>query len=226
VADAQPLSVRAQVVDRLADLVNSLHRGRPLRVAIDGPDAAGKTFLADEISEALADRGRPTIRASIDGFHRPRVERYRRGPDSPEGYYEDSFDYPALRRVLLDPLGPGGSRAYQTRAFDYRTDMPEHVQVLQASDEDVLLFDGVFLLRPELADVWDYRIFVSASFEETLRRARVRDSPLLGSADEVERRYRRRYIPGQKRYFAVARPTDIADVIVENTDPTRPRLRT
>jgi uridine kinase len=206
--------------------VNNLQVGRPLRVAIDGPDAAGKTFLADEVAEALADRGRPTIRASIDGFHRPRDERYRRGPDSPEGYYEDSFDYAALRRVLLDPLGPGGSRAYQVRAFDHRTDMPEHAKVLQASDEDVLLFDGVFLLRPGLADIWDYRIFVSASFEETLRRALVRDSPLFGSPEEVERRYRERYIPGQKHYFAVAHPTVVADVVVENTDATRPRLRT
>jgi uridine kinase len=29
----------------------------------------------------------------------------------------------------------------------------------------VLLFDGVFLLRPELIDRWEPRIFVSAAFE-------------------------------------------------------------
>jgi uridine kinase len=123
-------------------LVDSRRVGHPLRVAIDGSDAAGKTFLADEIAEALADRGRPTIRASIDGFHRPRDERYRRGPDSPEGYYEDSFDYVALRRVLLDPLGPSGSRAYELRIFDYRLDKPQPPQTLQATDEEVLLFDA------------------------------------------------------------------------------------
>jgi len=220
----EPLSIRARVVHRLADVVDNVHVGRPLRVAIDGPDAAGKTVLADEIAGALAGRGRPTIRASIDSFHRPRNERYRRGADSPEGYYEDSFDYALLRRVLLDPLGPGGSRAYQVRAFDHRTDKPVHARVLQATKEDVLLFDGVFLLRPELVELWDYRIFVSADFEETLRRALVRDSPLLGSAPEVERRYRRRYIPGQKRYFAIAQPKEVADVIVENTNPFEPRL--
>jgi uridine kinase len=103
--------------------------------------------------------------------------------------------------------------------------MTQPAQILQATDEAVLLFDGVFLLRPELADVWDYRIFVSASFEATLRRALVRDSPLLGSAEEVERRYRQRYIPGQKRSFAVARPEEATDIIVENTDPAHPRLR-
>jgi len=32
------------------------------------------------------------------------------GRDSPVGFYLDSFDYAGLKKVLLDPLGPGGSR--------------------------------------------------------------------------------------------------------------------
>jgi uridine kinase len=39
----------------------------------------------------------------------------------------------------------------------------------------VLLFDGVFLLRPELIDQWDLRIVVSAAFEERPGRAQARD---------------------------------------------------
>jgi uridine kinase len=54
-------------------------------VAIDGPDTAGKTTLADELADALLGRGREVVRASIDDFLRPRDERHRRGPDSPEG---------------------------------------------------------------------------------------------------------------------------------------------
>jgi uridine kinase len=77
----------------------------PTRVAIDGPDAAGKTTLARELEHVLERSGRPVIRASIDGFHRPRAERLARGPESPDGYYFDSFDYPALRSALLEPLG-------------------------------------------------------------------------------------------------------------------------
>jgi uridine kinase len=197
----------------------------PVRVAIDGPDAAGKTILADEIAAASAARGRGTIRASIDGFHRPRADRYRRGPDSPYGYYEDSFDYEGLRRVLLVPLGPAGSRKYQLSTFDYRSDAPQSTSPLLAPDDAVLVFDGVFLLRPELLDVWDFRVFVAASFDVTLRRALARDAPLMGSTREVERRYRTRYIPGQKLYFATACPEEAADVVVDNSDPACPLLR-
>jgi uridine kinase len=195
-----------------------------VRVAVDGPDAAGKTTLADELASGLRNRGRVVIRASIDGFHRPRAERYRRGADAPEGYYEDSFDYGALRHALLDPLGPGGSRAYRRAVFDFRTDAPRSEPETVPPEDAVLLFDGVFLLRPELFESWDLRIFVSVGFDEALRRALDRDAALFGSRHEVERRYRSRYIPGQRLYLAGARPTETADLVVFNDDPARPVL--
>ena len=55
------------------------------------------------------------------------------------------------------------------------------------------LAHGVFLLRPELIDRWDLRIFVSTAFEETLARARRRDLAPWGSAARVEQRFRNRY---------------------------------
>jgi uridine kinase len=86
----------------------------------------------------------------------------------------------------------------------------------------VLLFDGVFLLRPELIDRWDLSIFVTAEFEEIVERARTRDRTLFGSATEVERRFRNRYIPAQQLYCDAARPTDHADIIVHNDEPEQP----
>ncbi len=196
----------------------------PVRVAIDGPDAAGKTTLADELAPALRGRGRDVIRASIDGFHRPRADRYRLGADSPEGYYRDSFDHAALRAEVLEPLGPGGSRECRTAVFDFTTDSPQAETPRRAHDDAVLLFDGVFLLRPELRDLWDLRIFVRVEPDETLRRALARDVELFGSREEVERRYRTRYLPGQQLYLEDARPLDAADLIVGNDVPEAPRL--
>jgi uridine kinase len=215
---------RAALVERLVEVVDALQCLHPVRVAVDGPDAAGKTTLADELALGLRGRGRVVIRASIDGFHRPRAERYQRGEDSPEGYYWDSFDYAALRKVLLDPLGPGGDRVYCSAMFDFRIDAPRSEAAATASEDAVLIFDGVFLLRPELFESWDLRIFVSSSFDEILKRALDRDAALFGSRAEVERRYRSRYIPGQQLYFATARPTDTADFVIDNDEPTRPLL--
>jgi len=213
---------RGQLLDRLAVAIESVSTAHPPRVALDGPPAAGKTVLADELAVHLRARGREVIRASADGFHRPRAERYRRGEYSPEGCYHDTFDYDAMHRHLLDPLGPNGDRRYRHAVSDYRTDRALSPPVATAAADAVLLFDGVFLLRPELIDRWELRVIVSVAAERTLERARIRDRELFGSTAEVERRYRVRYLPAQELYDAAACPTEHADVIVHNDDPQRP----
>ena len=179
-------------------------------------------MLANELADAL--RGREVIRASIDGFHRPRDERNRLGSDSPEGYYRDSFDLDALRRELLEPLGPSGSRLYRAAVFDFRTDAPVEAPGRRARDDAVLVFDGVVLLRAEIRDDWDLSIFVRVAPEESLGRALRRDLKLFGSTEEIERRYRTRYLPGQQLYLADADPTARADFVLDNDCPEQPRL--
>jgi uridine kinase len=90
--------------------------------------------------------------------------------------------------VLLDPLGPGGDRRFQQADYERRTDSTLSQPVTTAPADAVLLVDGVFLLRSQPINRWDLRIFVSAAFEETLDRARIRDHGLYGSTTEVERR--------------------------------------
>jgi uridine kinase len=141
--------------------IESVITSHPLRVAVDGPPAAGKTTLADELALLLRSRGREVIRASTESFHLPRAQRYRRGEFSPEANYHDSFDYDTLRRVLLDPLGPDGDRRYQHAVYDLDTDTALSPPATAAPADAVLLLDGVFLLRPELIGRWDLSIFVS-----------------------------------------------------------------
>jgi uridine kinase len=217
-------SPRDRLLNRLADLIARLERPHPTRVAIDGVDGAGKTTLADELVPLLERRGRPVIRASIDGFHRPRAERYRRGPDSPAGYYRDSFDHAALRAALLEPLGPGGDRRYRPAVFDWRTDAPVDEPEREAAIDAVLLFDGIFSQRPELIDHWDLRVFLDVPFDETLRRMTVRDRASTSSPAETERRFWARYAPGQRLYLRVARPRERAHLLIDNADPDHPRL--
>ena len=146
----------------------------------------------------------------------------------PEGCYYDSFDFDSLHRVLLAPLGPDGDRRFRQAVYDHPTETTLPQPLTTAPDGAVLLFDGVFLLRPELIDRWDLRIFVSADFEVALDRARTRDVALFGSGTNVERRHRQRYGPSQQFYFDTVRPTGHADIIVYNDEPRQPtwELRT
>lgn len=216
---------RRELIGYLAATIASLRRPHPLRVAIDGVDASGKTSLADELAPSVERLGRPVIRASIDGFHNPEVTRRRRGAMSPDGYYRDSFDHAALIRSLLRPLGPGGSRTYRRAVYDYRADRPVRVPLERARPGAILLFDGVFLLRPGLREHFEFSIFLRASFGVTVARAERRDLRLIGSIGEVRRRYRQRYVPGQRLYLAEARPESRASIVVDNEDPLHPVVK-
>jgi uridine kinase len=198
----------------LAERITAIARPHPVRVAIDGVDGAGKTTLADALKEPIEACGLAVIRASIDDFHRPRKERYRQGEESPQGYYDDSFEYEEVRDLLLAPLGPGGNRRYVKAVFDFKANIPRITAPRLAPRNAVLLFDGIFLLRPELNDLWDFRVFLQVDFEETLRRATERDEKLFGSREAVRRRYLRRYVPAQRLYLDSVRPELIADVVV------------
>lgn len=134
-------------------------------------------------------------RVSIDDFLQPRPERYRRGELSPEGYYRDSFDLPGLIARC-------------------RTHTPG----------EALVVDGVFLHRPEMRSLWTLSVYLAVPEETTLQRALVRDADLFGSATEVERRYRERYLPGQALYRREVDPERRADVVVDNSDPETPVL--
>lgn len=214
---------RATLVDRLAELIATRSPSRFLRVALDGPDAAGKTTLATELARALADV-RPVVVASVDGFHRPREIRYRRGSLSPQGYYEDAYDYDAFVAGLLRPFGPAGDGRYRTASFDFRTDSPQRQPFQQAAEGSALIVDGVFLLRPRLREHWDLTVLVDVTPDEALRRALDRDLELFGSAEIVRERYGRRYFPAQRLYRDEASPQVNADVVIDNDDPARPRV--
>lgn len=217
---AKGQGARGEFISRLGEAIRSVAIAHPLRVAIDGSPAAGKTTLADELAVVLRAEGRDVVRASVDDFLVPRAQRYRRGRYSAEGCYLDAHDHAALCRVLLDPLGPAGDRRFQHAVYDRDTDSPSSPPATTAPADAVLLFDGVFLLRPELIDRWDLRIFVSVPFEQTVERARDRESTV--DAADIERSWNDRYIPAQQLYFATARPTDHADIIVYNDHIHRP----
>lgn len=225
-------TTRAGVLSQLADSICAVdaHQGgsqHPVRVAIDGVDGAGKTTLADELAPLIRKYDHPVIRASVDGFHNPKAIRYRRGTDSAEGYYRDSFDYEVILRDLLVPLGPGGDQRYRRVAFNHHKDAVDYETWIEAPSNAVLLFDGVFLLRPELIQYWDFSIFLDVDFRISVPRAVQRD---ISNGDQrwnakiLQARYERRYVPGQRLYFREARPQEQASIIVDNNDYQNPSI--
>ena len=213
---AAPTLGSVLIAQRLAGLIDGLVTDRVL-VAFDGPDAAGKTSLALAVAEHMT---RPAVCATVDAWHNPRDVRMRRGGASAEGYYRDSFNLDALTRDLLTPFRRGAPRV-QVAGFDYLADAPIQAEE-QVASRAALLFDGVFLLRPELVASWDLRVYLHVPEQVTLSRAAVRDGHLFGEAEAVRARYQARYLPGQALYRNDASPLEVADIVLDNSDWQRP----
>jgi len=120
-----------------------------------------------------------------------------RGDLSPEGYYLDSFDLERFRTHVLSVDGPR---------------------------DLVVVADGVFLHRPELADLWDATVWVEADIDVAARRGAERNRVWFDSLDETHERYRTRYVPAQRRYIEEQRPHERASFVLRNTDLTEPEL--
>ncbi|MET9229262.1 gamma-glutamylcyclotransferase [Lentzea sp. NPDC003310] len=213
------ITPRERVLNRIADHLVGL--GGPLRVAVDGITASGKTTLARELTALVAARGRSAAHLSMDGFHHPRAVRHRLGRDSAEGYYQDAYDFAAFSRLVLEPLGPDGDRRYRERIIDLRSDTPLDEAPVEAPDDLVLVVDGSFLQR-DLE--WDQVVFVDTPFSVAFERGTRRDTEPLGGLEKAEKAFDQRYHAASRRYLAEVGPASRATVVVGNADVDQPVL--
>ena len=216
--------IREQALQAVADKLVKLDLPHPVRVGVDGISASGKTFFSDELAAVLRSRGREVVRAGLDGFHNPPEIRHRQGPTSVDGYLEDSFDFEAVRRCVLDPLGPGGNRLYRVEVYDHKTEQAREVPVVAADSRAILVFEGVTLFRREIAASFDFKILVQTSFEVALERAKTRDLAHFGDMETLLTKYNQRFIPAQRHYLKESRAASEADLVVGNDDWARPIL--
>lgn len=217
-------SDRTSVISVVAEAILSLRLPHPVRVAVDGRTACGKTTFADEVAALIELSERSAIRASIDGFHQPAAVRHRPGRLSPDGYLEDARDTEAIRRLLLDPLGPDGTCVYATEAFDLKADQPLNPELRRAATDAVLIVDGTFLQRGELRSAWDFVVFLDVLADIASRRGIDRDADAIGGETVACELYARRYGPAFARYEAECAPVRHADMVVENSNLESPVL--
>lgn len=213
-------------------IVASTVLGTNLRslVAIDGRSGARKSTFADELARTIAVSGVCVVRSTIDSFHRPRLDLARLGPAPPKGYYCESHQLETLITELLEPFSSGHSHVL-VAAFDEPSNTPtrEHVEVPASA---VLVFDGLFLQRPELVPWWTRVVYLDADHRLDQQWLDVLLASLPAESSEaavcIDERLALarwpRYRDGWRLYYESECPHEHASIVIDNNDFARPAI--
>jgi uridine kinase len=188
---------------------------RALLVALSGIDGSGKGYLAKKLSDALRVRGFHAIAINIDGWlNLPHVRFSANNP--PEHFYRHAIRFEEMFSELVDPL-------CARRSIDVEADFVEETAKTfrrhryRYHDVDIVLLEGIYLFKRELAARYAVKLWVECSFETALERAIARAQEGL-SAEQTIAAYHSIYLPAQRIHFERDRPREVADQILIN-DP-------
>ena len=197
-----------RLVDDLADrLATSTAQGPALRVAIDGADAAEPLALAAAIVDPLRERGRPVTVVAAETFWRDASLRLEYGREDVDEYLE-WLDVAALRREVLDPLGPGGTGVFTPSLRDPTTNRATRAPATTAQHGAIVIVAGALLLGRGLP--FDVSIHLALSPGALQRRT---DPAAHWTLEAIA------------RYEQQANPQQTADIVVRLDDPARPAVR-
>ncbi len=142
-----------------------LDRTRPLVVALDGRSGAGKSTLAAVLAAEL-----DVTVVDGDAFFAGGVHLR---DDSPEARAHACVDWRRQREVLSEPRA---GRSTSFHAFDWTAfDGSLEVALTTCTPSPLVVLEGVYSARPELADLLDLRVLVEVADPVRLDRLQARE---------------------------------------------------
>lgn len=203
--DAVPGCTRA--ADRIVDAIARRQRGhgKPLVVALDGGSGAGKSALA-----RLVARATDAVVVPTDDFYAAEISDEEWAACSPALRVDRCIDWQRLRREALEPLRAGQPATYFTYEYPIRTTadgVAMHPVTLHPAP--VMILDGIYSARPELADLLDLTVLVDAPQDIRYERHDARER-----GDQSD--WHRIWDAAESHYLRVVRPPSSFDLVVRS----------
>ncbi len=206
------------IYEQILDAVNSRkQKDRAFIIGINGIDCSGKTQFAAGLETWLQAKGYPTQLISLDDFHNPKAIRYA-GENQADNYYHQSFNTGLIIEKLLKPAREKSCVSARLKLLNADTDKFDMVKKYSINGDTIVIFEGVFLFRQELAPYLDYKVYLDISFEESRKRANQRD------CGEISAKYDVKYLPAQAQYIEEYSPASLADIVINNTNWEYPKV--
>lgn len=200
----------------LADATERARRlaetGQRRVLGIAGPPGAGKSTLAEKLTEALEGRA---VLVPMDGFHLAGAELERLGRADRKGA-PDTFDAPGYAALLRRLRDPDPDHPVYAPAFDRALEEPVAGALAVAPDVPLVITEGNYLLLDEgpwapVRGLLDEAWFLELAPEVRVRRL-VERHVRYGKPPAVARAWVERSDEANARL--VERGRDLADVVV------------
>ncbi len=179
--------------------------GRPVVIAIDGPSCSGKSILAT----AVALRSGASVLEG-DDFYRhtlPSLSAAQRAAMSDAAVVDAVIDWQRLLAEALLPLRAGQPAVFQP--YDWDADDGRLAPPKTIPAADLVIVEGVYAARPELADLTDLAVYLGVD-------PQVRAQRYVGREDDPD--WQRFWERGEAHYFSVVRPPAGFDIQLDDQD--------
>ncbi len=187
--------------DAVAALLPRVLAERPRVVAIDGRSGSGKSTLAAALAQALRKRGLTVEVIEGDDFFAGGVSVR---PEPAAVLVDLCIDWRRQREVLERLRGGLEARWHR---FDWEAfDGSLEAKARACEPAEIVVLEGVYSGRPELADLVDLKVLVSVADE-------VRQERLLAREGEIGP-WERQWHEAEDVYFSEIAPDDDFDVVL------------
>ena len=167
----------------LAEIDRLRAAGEPVRVALEGGSASGKSTMGKLLGEIY----RCPVLHMDDFFLRP----HQRTAERME-QIGGNVDWERFRQEVLIPLSCGKTAQYRRYDCQSGTLLPP----VEVSPQSLVIVEGAYSMHPELAEFYHWSAFLSVTPEEQ------RQSILRRNGAEMGERFFQCWIPLEQRYFA------------------------
>ncbi len=196
---------------------------RAVLVGISGIDASGKGFITAKVAEHL--RGGSINVAAICVDDWLKLPHHRFNPDNlAEHFYEHALRFEEMFAQLILPLGNNRRIKLDADHTD-ETASTHRKHRYEYRDVDVILLEGIFLLKRAYRHHFDLTAWVDCSFATGLKRAITRCQEGLSPAETIKA-FTTIYFPAQRVHFARDNPQGAADFIIRNDNASRIHAKT
>lgn len=205
----------ASVVNAIVEARRVTAPTRSLLVAVTGIDGCGKGYVTARMVDALRKKGLRAVDINIDGWLNLPQKRFSTSNPA-EHFYRHAIRFDEMFSQLIFPLCE--KRSLRVEAdFAEETGITYRKQVYEFDDIDVILLEGIYLLKREFQSYYDLSFWIDCTFNTALERAVMRAQEGLSPSATINA-YKTIYLPAQEIHFLRDNPMASATMVVNN-DP-------